>query len=254
VRNNLLLSADRALRALQAFDGQRQSLTVSEIASRLGVHRSTASRLAATLSARGFLARDGDAFRLGPEVARLATLAVPGRGLAEIARQPMVELADRTDETVTLNVRHGDDMTTIAQVDSGHVVGVRTWVGKWSGIHTTSDGKVMLAFGAGDLPEGPLEPRTERTITRRDALEAEIRRVRERGYATAVGEYEDGLNGVATPVFDALNQCQAALNICGPAYRVQPERLPKLADACKETASAIGAYLVGSPNGGRRES
>ncbi len=249
MRNNTLLTADRALRALQAFDGERQSLTVSDIAARLGVHRSTASRLAATLSARGFLTRDGDALRLGPEVGRLATIAVPGRDLAEVARKPMVELADRTGETVTLNVRHADHTTTIAQVDSLHVVGVRNWVGKSSGIHTTSDGKVMLAFRRGGLPEGPLEPRTERTITRRHALEGEIERVRETGFATAVGEYEDGLNGVAVPVFDPSGRCRAALNVCGPAYRLEPERLPALAEACKETANEIGAYLEASTNG-----
>ncbi len=250
MRNNTLLTADRALQALQAFDGESQSLTVSDIAARLGVHRSTASRLAATLSARGFLTRDGDALRLGPELGRLAVLAVPRRDLAEVARKPMAELAERTDETVTLNVRRGEDVTTIAQVDSRHVVGVRNWVGRSSGIHATSDGKVMLAFGDGGLPEGPLEPRTERTITRPDALADEIERVREAGFATAIGEYEDGLNGVAVPVFDSSNQCRAALNVCGPAYRLEPQRLPQLAEVCKKTASEIGAYLVGSSNGG----
>lgn len=248
---NTLLSADRALRTLQAFDGEGQSLTVSEIATRLGVHRSTASRLAATLKARGFLERgpDGDALRLGPELGRLGLLAVSGRELADIARKPMAELADGTGETVTLNVRHGDEIATIAQVDSRYVVGVQNWVGKSSALHSTSDGKVVLAFGTGGVPDGRLEPRTERTITDRDQLERELGHVRKVGYATAVGEYEDGLNGVAAPVLDSSNQCRAALNVCGPAYRLPAERLPEVAEACKETAKQIGAYLVWSANG-----
>ena len=246
---NTLLTADRALRALQAFDGEGRSLTVSEIAARLGVHRSTASRLAATLSARGFLERDGDALRLGPEIGRLGMLALSGRELAEVARKPMAELADRTNETVTLNVRHGDEMATVAQVDSRHVVGVQNWVGKSSPLHATADGKVMLAFGEGGLPKGRLEPRTERTTTRRDELRRELEQVRRAGFATAVGEYEDGLNGVAVPVLDGSNQCRAALNVCGPAYRLPADRLPELVEACRETAREIGAYLVWSSNG-----
>ncbi len=248
---NKLVTADRALRTLQAFDGDGKTLTVSEIAGRLGVHRSTASRLAATLAARGFLERaaDGDAFRLGPELGRLGMLAVSGRDLADIARKPMAELADRTGETVTLNVRHGDEIATIAQVDSRYVVGVQNWVGKSSPLHSTSDGKVVLAFGNGRLPEGRLEPRTERTITRRDRLQRELEQVRQAGFATAVGEYEDGLNGVAAPVLDSSNQCRAALNVCGPAYRLPPDRLPEVAEACRETAKKIGAYLVWSADG-----
>ena len=248
---NRLLTADRALLTLQAFDGEGQSLTVSEIAARLGVHRSTASRLAATLRARGFLERgaNGEAFRLGPELGRLGMLAVSGRDLADLARKPMASLAERTGETVTLSVRHGEEMATIAQVDSRYVVGVKSWVGKSSPLHATSDGKVALAFGDGELPEGRLEQRTPRTITRRDQLKRELERVRAEGYAAAVGEYEDGLNGVAAPVFDGLNQCRAALNVCGPAYRMPPEKLPELAGSCKETAKKVGAYLVWSANG-----
>lgn len=248
---NKVLSADRALRTLQSFDGEGQALTVSDIAARLGVHRSTASRLAATLAARGFLEREseGEAFLLGPEVGRLGLLAVSGRNLADVARKPMTELADATGETVTLSVRHGDDMATIAQVDSRYVIGVQNWVGRPTPLHATSDGKVVLAFGDGGLPEGRLEARTTRTIARRDRLKRELEHVRRAGFATAVGELENGLVGVAAPVFDGSDRCRAALSVSGPAYRMASETLPTLGHACVETAKKIGAYLVWSADG-----
>ena len=248
---NTILSADRALRTLQAFEGEGQSLTVSDIAARLGVHRSTASRLAATLAARGFLERasDGDALLLGPEVGRLGLLAVSRRTLAEIARKPMAELAEATGETVTLSVRHGDEMATIAQVDSRYVIGVQNWVGRSTPLHATSDGKAVLAFGGGALPQGRLEMRTARTIGRRDRLKRELAEVRKAGFATAVGELENGLVGVAAPVFDGSAHCSAAVSVSGPAYRMTPEKLPELGQACIEIARKIGADLAWSANG-----
>jgi DNA-binding IclR family transcriptional regulator len=248
---NTLLTADRALRTLQAFDAEGRALTVSEIAAKLGVHRSTASRLARTLAARGFLERasEGEAFQLGPELGRLGMLALSGRELADLARKPMSDLAERTGETVTLTVRHGDEMTTIAQVDSSYVVGVQNWVGRRTPLHCTSDGKVLLAFGAGSLPGGRLAALTGRTITRRADLKRQLDRARSDGYASATGEFEEELYGVAAPVRDTGGRCVAALSVSGPSYRVEPASFPRLAQACEQAADRIGASLVYTSNG-----
>jgi len=248
---NTLLTADRALRTLQAFDAEGRALTVSEIATMLGVHRSTASRLARTLAARGFLERAdaGEAFRLGPELGRLGMLAISGRELAERARRPMSDLAERTGETVTLTVRHGDEMTTIAQVDSRYVVGVQNWVGRRTPLHCTSDGKVLLAFGSDGLPGGRLTALTERTITRRERLKRQLERARSDGYATVAGEFEEELNGVAVPVLDQEKRCVAALSVSGPSYRIAPSSFPRLGQACRKAADRIGAYVVCTSNG-----
>src|SRR5919202_1799187 len=99
-------SVDRALRILGAFEGDRREVGVAELAGLLGVHASTASRLASTLAARGFLERDGksEAFRLGPQMIRLGLLAAGGESLVEAARPVMEELAAETGETVVLSV------------------------------------------------------------------------------------------------------------------------------------------------------
>src|SRR5205807_1922430 len=101
-----------------------------------------------------------------------------------------------------------------------------TWVGKRMPLHATSDGKVLLAFGTSDLSSDPLEPLTKRTITSRDKLALQLRRVRSNHWAAAVGELEVGLNGVASPIFDGGEQCVAALSVSGPSYRVPPTRFP----------------------------
>jgi DNA-binding IclR family transcriptional regulator len=249
--NNAPTSVERALRILLSFDGEQQALSIGEIAAFLQVHKSTASRLTATLHRAGLLERaeaDGR-FRLGSEVARLGLLALAGRTLIEAARKPMKEAAVATGETVTLAVLTGNELTTVAQVDSSHVVGPHNWVGRRTRLHTTSDGKVFLAFGDAPLPDGPLVGLTPQTVTRRAALRRELVAVRERGWAQAIGELEDGLHGVAAPVLDAGGHCRAALSISGPAYRLAPERLPVVAIACIEAATRIGSQLAGSSDG-----
>jgi IclR family transcriptional regulator, acetate operon repressor len=234
-----LQTADRALQVLQLFHAPADALSVTEIADRLGIHRSTASRLVSTLRARGFLERtDGDLVRLGPEVARLGTLA--GRELAAIAQPLMERLASRTGETVTLGVVAGGETLTVAQAGGKHVVSAGNWVGLRTPVHCTADGKVLLAFGAVMPPRGALERRTERTIVDPAALERELREARARGYAIAEGELEPGLVGVAAPVHRD-GACVAALCISGPQYRLDRAVAGELAAGCIEHADVLSA-------------
>ena len=87
-RNNVVQTVDRALQMLAAFTADGQLLRITDFTALLGVHKSTVSRLAATLDAHGFLERvpSGEAFRLGPEVTRLGLLALCGRNLVLLLR------------------------------------------------------------------------------------------------------------------------------------------------------------------------
>src|SRR5436309_3147631 len=123
--SNLLQSADRALKILGSYEREGQERTLGELAELLGVHKSTVSRLVTTLRENGFLERvpGRDGFRLGAELARIGMLAVGGRDLIALARRPMTELGAATGETITLAVLRGDELTTVAQIDSRYIVG-----------------------------------------------------------------------------------------------------------------------------------
>jgi DNA-binding IclR family transcriptional regulator len=249
-----LETVDRALRLLLAFeaDGERE-LTVAALAARLAIHRSSASRLAATLAQRGFLERAGgsEAFRLGPALGRLGLIAMGLRGLVAESREVMERLAHETRETVVLSVLDGRDCVDVAQASGPHLVGMRNWVGRRSPLHASSDGKVFVAWGGATPPPGRLPALTSRTITSRRVLDREIGRARERGWASVEGELEDGLNGVAAPVFDSAGRCVAALSVSGPAYRLTAERLaelgPRVRAAAREIAARLGGYADDQP-------
>lgn len=244
-----LETVDRALRLLLAFDGQDEpELTVAVLAADLDVHRSSASRLAATLAQRGFLerARDGDAYRLGPAIARLGLAAMGARGLVPESREVMERLAAEIAETVVLSMLEGDETVSVSQAPGPHLISMRDWIGRRSPVHACSDGKVFLAFSTPQPARSSLPRLTAATITSRERLEEEIARVRRQGWASVEGEFEEDLNGVAVPVFDASDRCVAALSATGPAYRLTAERLDAIAPRVRLAAAEIRTRLGGA--------
>jgi DNA-binding IclR family transcriptional regulator len=225
-------SAERVLTLLTSFDDTRVELGVTEMAASLGVHKSTASRLAAALERAGLLTRSGRRFRLGLEVIRLGALAMRGLDIVAAMQPAMDKLSRQTGETVNLAIPAGADVLNIAEVPSTFIVSCSGgWIGRRTRPHAVANGKVLMAHGAIPVPRR-LERYTPQTITTRQRLEAELAAVRRNGYATAVAELEDGLVAVASPVLDATGACVAALSVSGPEFRMRPESLDDLGRLC----------------------
>lgn len=225
-------SAERVLALLASFEDGRVELGVTEIARSLGVHKSTASRLAATLERTGFLARSGKRYRLGVEIIRLGSLALRNVDLVATMQPAMEKLSQRTGETINLAVPAGADILNVAEVSSTYILSCSGgWIGRRTTPHAVANGKVLLAHGAIPAPRR-LERYTEHTISTLGRLNEELAAIRRDGYATAVAELEEGLVAVASPVFDASGACVAALSISGPAYRMPPDKLDELGRLC----------------------
>jgi DNA-binding IclR family transcriptional regulator len=205
------------------------------MAESLGVHKSTASRLAAALERAGFLSRTGKRYRLGVELIRLGTLALRSFDVVATMQPAMERLSRQTGETVNLAVPDGADILNVAELPSTYILSCSGgWTGRRTKPHAVANGKVLLAYGAIPLPR-QLDRYTEHTITTQAALQDEFAAVRRDGYATAVAELEDGLVAVAAPVFGGTGACVAALSVSGPAYRMPPERLAELGKLCAES-------------------
>ncbi len=225
-------SAERVLALLTSFDDSRVEQGVTDMARWLGVHKSTASRLAAALERAGLLARSGRRFRLGLEVIRLGTLALRSFDFIATMQPAMDRLSRQTGETVNLAVPDGEDVLNVAEVPSTFILNCSGgWIGRRTRPHAVANGKVLLAYGAIPVPRR-LDRYTEHTIVTHQALTAELDDVRRRGYATAVAELEEGLTAVAAPVFDGAGRCVASLSVSGPSFRLKPEMLDELGRLC----------------------
>ncbi len=233
-------SAERALALLSSFEEGRTELGVTEMAQALGVHKSTASRLATALERAGFLTRRGKRYRLGVEVIRLGTVALQSFDIVEAMRPAMEKLSRQTSETVNLAVPDGPDVLNVAEVPSTYILSASGgWIGRRTKPHAVANGKVLLAYGAVPMPR-MLERYTDHTITRQDALAHALEAVRRDGYAKADAELEEGLVAIAAPIFGPAGTCVAALSVSGPAYRMPVQLIDELAALCVEAAADHG--------------
>lgn len=224
-------SVDRALTILEllAADGR---LGVSEIAALLDVHKSTASRLLATLEAHGLAEQlpDRGRYQLGLGVLRLAGATRSRLDVVQESRPITSELAGRIGETVNVVILSGRETLYLDQVAGTSALQIHNWVGKRNPIHATANGRVLLAhvseierdaiLSAATGPDGRLSRLTEATIVDRAVLLADLAEIQDRGFAVARDELEIGLTAVAAPIRSAGGEVVASLSVSGPTFRI----------------------------------
>ena len=241
----LTSAADRA-------DADR-TVGVTEIARAIGVDKSSASRLARTLAAHGYLQRDPASrrYRLGPKM-RHAVIAGGAAGLRELARPFLYLLMKQSGECAHTAVHARGMALIIDDVESASSLRVAGGVGRLNPLHCTAVGKVFLAFGDA-VPGGELEARTYRTITDHEALRRHIEAIREQGYTFDDEENEIGVRCLAAPVRGDTGDTLACIGISGPTTRVTDAALPRLVSlvlgVSRELSSALG-YVDPGPQGG----
>jgi DNA-binding IclR family transcriptional regulator len=239
-------SVARALGLLEQLRDSEHGLGVNELARRIGVNPSTASRLLSTLESFGVVQRDGQGpYRLGLALVTLADRVLSRLDLQTLARPILFELMEHTGETATLSLPGEREAITVDSVPARSSVVSMARLGRPSVLHATAVGKVMLAFGGGRLPrERDLVPLTNRTVTDRARLATEVTAVRERGYGTVFGEREVDVNAIAAPVFDRSGALAAILGLQGPANRLDdPIRLlPTLRNGAASLTRALGGH------------
>jgi IclR family acetate operon transcriptional repressor len=246
-------SVARALALLDAIGESEGGLGVNELARRIGVNASTASRLLVTLEQAGFVERTpGGPYRLGLKLVALSDRVLGQLDVRDRARTWLTWLVDETGETATLSVPGGGEAITVDFVPSAASVVSMARLGRPSVAHATAAGKVMLAFGpaAGSAPPGELVAYTDRTITDPAALAAQLGEVRGAGVAEAVGEREPDLNALAAPVLGRGGELLAILGLQGPAARLPAGKRRALRDPLLRAARELSRSLGGPGESG----
>lgn len=244
----LIQSVDRAIDVLE-FLAERDEGAVTDLAAALGVHKSTAHRLLASLEARGLVEQVSERgrYRLGVGIVRLAGVTAARLDLVEQSRPVTRRLAAEVGETVNVARLEGSTAVNLDQVLGGATVATQNWVGQRTPLHATSSGKVLLAAldpaERARLLASPLERYTPATITDRAALERELADVSARGWACTCEELEVGLNAIAAPIRGLDGGVVAAVSASGPSYRLGPERFDAVAAAVVTAAGEISRRL-----------
>jgi IclR family pca regulon transcriptional regulator len=243
----------RGMLVLSLFSAERPALSLGEITSAAGLNKSTAFRIITTLEQLGYLEADPATrrYRPGLGVLQLGFAALASMEVRQVARSHLERLAEQFEETASLAVldRDGQDIIYIDRVRNRAIVGVMLGVGSRVAAHATSLGKALLADRsdadlANWLATLPTAALTEYTLTR-EALLADIRLIRSRGFALSDQELAIGLRGAAAPIRDSSGHAIAAISISGPASTLRLERLeqeigPAVAAIAQRISRALG--------------
>ncbi len=241
----------RGLKILGTLAEDANRLTLSEVATSLGVTRSSAYRLLYTLGHLGFVDYDAKAksYALGPQVLALGYRYLASRDLIDVATPHLVRLRDRTGWSAHLGELHGRDVVYLARVATRRSIASTVHVGTRLPAHATTMGRILL----GALSERELRELYHDDLSRPhnlvpyagiDDLVQRIALDRASGVVVQNSGYEPGVASIAAPVRDVSDRIVAAINISAVALLVgEAELNGPLKTEVVATAAAISKDL-----------
>ena len=213
-------AVDRAVSLLRAFGAGDTSLSVTELASRTRLYKSTVLRLLASLAHGGLLQKTPQGqWALGPEIARLASLYTASFSLEDTVMPTMKALVAKTGESVAFHVQQGQQRLCLFRIDSPQLLRDHVRAGDVLPLDRGAGGRVLMAFGGA---KGRL-----------------YEQIRKDGSAHTTGDRIAGLVGVSAPVWKALHQLLGALTLTVPETRFQPQFIDDLRAAATELSQKL---------------
>ncbi|MBA4494894.1 IclR family transcriptional regulator [Paenactinomyces guangxiensis] len=237
-------AAERALDILLCFVREPQ-LGMMEIAKRTKLSKSTVFRLLATLEAKGFIKRDPqtEKYQLGFRIWELAANLDHSDDPAVLFLPEMERLRDDLDETVSLYVRDGKERIRIQAVESKQAIRRVAPVGARMPLSVGASSKVLVAYGDEELRQQVLSDPLWPSGIDQEEYQAQLKEIREKGYAISVEEREVGTAAVSVPVFNREGRLIAALAVSGPVSRMNVEKMIQFAPRLKDAAEEMGRMV-----------
>lgn len=235
---------------LQAL-GEHAEVGVSDLSMRVAMPKATVYRFLQTMKTLGYVRQDGDSERYGlaMKMFELGTKALQYPELVELAKHPMQMLSDRTGETVHLGMLIDSEIIYVHKVDSRHMLGMYSRVGRRAPLHCTAIGKVLMAWEHPErrdlvLQGAEFKRFRDKTICDREAYLAELAQVRVQGFGEDREEFDEHIRCLGVPIFDRLNQPIAGLSVSFPTFRyddaLAAEVVAMLTAASREISQGLG--------------
>lgn len=247
---NIIKSIKKGLDILNCFSHENPEIGVTEVSKKLGLSKSTVSRLLYTFEQSHWVTKvsTNQKYRLGPKVLELASIFRSHTEWRTVALPHLKVLRDKADETVTGFIIDGTQRVCIEKLDSSHEVRQFLNIGGRYPLHAGAAGKLLLAY----LPKEKRKeillrtglPRfTSNTIVQSKNLEKELNKIRQEGYAVSHQERAPFVSSVATPIRDFKGEVIAALCLSGLAGRFSDEKLKEFIKLTTMTADRISQEL-----------
>lgn len=235
---------------LQALSENNET-GISELSVRLAMPKATVYRFLQTMMTLGYVRQEKDSERYGltMKMFELGTKALQFPDLVELAKNHMQRLADTTGETVHLGTLIDSEIIYIHKVDSRHMLGMYSRVGRRAPLHCTAIGKVLLAWEDPErcarlIKDAEFKRYREKTIVDPVAFKAELARVKAQGFGEDREEFDDHIRCLGVPIFDRINRPIAGLSISFPTFRYdeskEAETVAMLQAASRDISTQLG--------------
>lgn len=239
----------KALTVMEMVTEHPQAIGLADLARKAGLPRQSLHRVLRQLEEKGLIIRDtaNDRFSVGPRLSRLAISALFSENHNMPARAALQDTVARIGESCNIGVLDGIEFVYLDRVETKEALRFHLEAATHVPAHCTSGGKILLAH----LPETvrhnlirSVRPHkfTRTTIANPVTLEAELARIRQRGYATNNEEYVEGVVGIAVAVMDREGRAIAAIACHAPAARMSMKKLESFVPHISRTARSLGRY------------
>lgn len=238
----------KGLRVLEWMARAKSSYGATDISRELGLTKSNAHRVLKTLEAAGYVRNRGEGGRYAMtfKLWELGQSTMSHIDLKAESFSAMSFLATQTRETVHLSMLDGNEVIYIDKIESPEPVRAYTTVGGRAPAYAVATGKAMLASQRPEVISSVaanLHRFTPNTIADEAALQLELARVREQGFAVNVGEWRESVGGLASPIRNGEGMVVAAIGISGPRTRVTSERIADWTRLIIEASASISRKL-----------
>lgn len=220
-------------------------LSLTEIAGRVGLHKSTVHRLLASLEGKNFIVRDPNTekYRLGFRIWELSANRSRSDDPAVMLLPEMERLRDELGETISLYVRDGKERIRIQAVQSNREIRRVAPVGVRLPLYAGAASKILLAYEEPQIWEELIASEEWPDETDLGKYREQLLQIRRSGFATSIEEREQGAAAVAAPVLNRSHKLIAALSVSGPSSRFRENRMQQAAPSVMEAARRMGTMV-----------
>ena len=249
VDGNIILSVAKAMELLQLMSRAGKPLLLKELAALCGYPKSTVFGLLTTMRAYDVVTQTPDGrYALGMRLFEYGRQVERSWDISLVAHPYMERLCQQTGASVMLSICEGDSVITLDQVEARDKLRVVSDTGSRLPVYCTSQGKIFLAYMPAAEARKLLQRQkfaqfTPHTVTDIHALQQELERCRENGYAIENGEYKIGLRSISAPVFSVEGKVRYAVGVIGMFRSVHSEEFTGAVEQVKATAAMLSAAI-----------
>ncbi len=251
-KSDYIQSLDKGLKILKAFNRDKQTMTLSEVAKETNITRASARRFLLTFCYLGYMNKKGKKFRLNSKVLELGYNYMASLDIGEIAKPYLKALSNTINESCSIASLEDTNIVYLMRQQASKITSINLNPGANLPAHVTSLGRTIMAFNnfSDDyLNAFDYKPYTDNSITDKNALKLELIKIRQQGWGLVDQELELGVRSISVPIYSKRNTVKYAMNIGVHADRISKEKLvyeflPLLLKASKNIKNDLNRIIT----------